>query len=94
MIGVGDASAEALRGAVDRALAEADRTGWHWRYLPNGKRAHVLRLNSMSGGLDVVAACGIGAWPSDWLGTGSQTEYEQAATLPRCRRCIRRTIES
>jgi hypothetical protein len=27
------------------------------------------------------------SWPGEWLGTGSQAEYELAAGLPTCKRC-------
>ncbi len=60
-----------------------------WRYVH--KRAKTVH------GLDFAAAlvsvCGTApAWwrpEPRWLGSGSDYEREQAATLPRCRRCVR-----
>lgn len=75
----------AMQVAIDNALAEARRTGWHWRYLANGNKCHALKFIYSN----ADAACGVGGWPSEWLGTGSQVEYEKAATMTRCRRCAR-----
>lgn len=80
---------EGMRAVVDRVLDEARRTNWHWRYLVTGKVAHALRP-PIAG----AAACGVDGWSTEWLGTGSQDEYERAATLPRCLRCLRRIVES
>lgn len=59
-----------------------------WRYLPGGKVKHALSYPAAA-----VAICGTGpAWYAavyGWYGTGTQTEYETAAALPRCRRCVR-----
>lgn len=85
----GDAEMRALIGAVQE---ESRRTGWHWRYLNGCKVTHALRMDSM--GLDTVAPCNVEGWSSEWLGTGSQAEYETAATLPRCRKCLQRMIEA
>lgn len=59
-----------------------------WRYLhPRATACHaLLRVNA------TVAVCGTApAWfqPTKWLGTGSTEEYEHAAKLPDCRRCLR-----
>lgn len=36
-----------------------------------------------------VARCGLEAEnASMWMGTGTQDEYERAAVLPACRRCL------
>ncbi len=57
-----------------------------WRYLEHGDVLHAL--NSASGR---VALCGrMPTWfRGDWYGTGSQREYERAASLPYCRQCYR-----
>lgn len=57
-----------------------------WRYLLNGKVSHGL-----SDPHSALARCGVGPWVSaayGWLGTGSQLEYEVAAALPKCQRCV------
>lgn len=57
-----------------------------WRYLPRGLVAHALDTAS-----EAAAICGASAGHGDyWLGTGTQDEYERAATLPECRRCAAR----
>lgn len=62
--------------------------GWEWRYLSGRRVVHALSYPSAA-----IARCGTGSlWfaPSDgWMGTGSQVEYETAAALPRCGRCVR-----
>lgn len=65
---------------------------YEWHYVPRGKVTHARKRRS--GGLDGTARCGTApAWyePIDWHGTGSQAEYERAAALPKCRRCLRLT---
>lgn len=64
--------------------APVDR--FEWRYLPGGNVTHALTYAAAR-----VAVCGTGpVWHApDWYGTGSQTEYERAAGLPRCKRCVR-----
>lgn len=60
--------------------------GYEWRYLRNGKAKHALSYASAR-----YAICGCGPqWfdPDDWLGTGSQVEYETVAALPECKRCL------
>jgi hypothetical protein len=55
-----------------------------WRYLPNGRMTHVVETPNA----DVAALCGRrAALPENWFGTGSQDEYEQAESLPKCRLC-------
>lgn len=61
----------------------------NWRYLATGKVVHALNRTHDRG-----AVCGVDAWPSEWLGTGNQREYERADDLPLCRRCLRKLIES
>lgn len=78
---------EPLRELIDKVNAEEVKTGLRWRYLLTGNCTHALR----QGDRVAVAECGVGGWMSEWLGTGGQGEYERAATLPRCRRCVRKT---
>lgn len=59
-----------------------------WRYLPKGKVKHALPLYSNSvTGHSHTSLCGL--CPEDWLGTGSQDEYEKAEVLPECGLCVR-----
>lgn len=53
-------------------------------YTPSGAMAHLVR-RSLYGSR--VAACGLYPWPSEFLGTGTQAEYERAERLPLCKRC-------
>lgn len=57
-----------------------------WRYLPGGAVVHALWRSG-----DFRALCGVlPAWWAPgyaWRGTGTQDEYETAASLPRCKRC-------
>lgn len=55
-----------------------------WLYLKNGKVAHAHSTFTVS---RFIAECGAGAWAT-WYDTGSQDEYEQAASLPQCKRCL------
>lgn len=56
-----------------------------WRYLPYGRVRHL-----MYGSGNVLAHCGAQAFPAiEWRGTGSQQEYEQCASLPKCKVCLR-----
>jgi hypothetical protein len=58
--------------------------GFEWRYLPSGRVKHALFSSS-----DTGAVCGIYTIPaSNWLGTGTQHEYERLETLEPCKRCI------
>jgi hypothetical protein len=61
-----------------------------WRYLPRGTRAHTFLSTSPSD--RGTAVCGTSPqWfdPHGWHGTGTQNEYERAARLPKCKRCLR-----
>lgn len=61
-----------------------------WHYLTHGRTTHARKRRS--NGLDAVAACGAEpGWRGWWLGTGAQSEYERAAALPKCRRCVELT---
>lgn len=67
---------------------------YEWRYLPGGAVTHALETPE-----DLAPQCASDsdienrvAWAlarSSWRGTGSQSEYEHAAVLPRCKRCLR-----
>jgi hypothetical protein len=60
-----------------------------WRYLRCGSVVHALSLLTTTNNLAHVALCGVApTWLDDWYGTGSQAEYERAATLRRCKRCL------
>lgn len=64
-----------------------------WRYLPSRRVKHALPVESRSvAGHDVVALCGVQPpWRDwEWLGTGSQAEYETVRRLPECSRCTAR----
>ena len=52
-------------------------------YTPHGQVAHLRRPFGYSSILCPV----VPAWPGEWLGTGSQREYEKAASLPLCAVC-------
>lgn len=69
-------------------------TGHERRYLLHGVVAHVIDMDRVRGYLsEGLALCGMGPqWfePHGWRGTGTQDEYERAASLPLCRRCIGR----
>ncbi len=61
----------------------------HRVYLPRGTVTHLVEgLSSLNDFPYTEAACGVSPmWPAPWLGEGSQSEYDQAADLPMCRRC-------
>ena len=67
----------------------SERSGhYEWRYTFGGKVAHALQRT-----YHTAAVCGVGVWVSDqWLGTGSQREYERVEALPSCRRCLSKVI--
>lgn len=56
-------------------------------YTPRGRVRHLAPPYSgpatSRGGLCSV----VPKWPGEWLGTGSQEEYELAAEMPTCKRC-------
>lgn len=60
-------------------------TWTEWRYRTGSTMAHAIQPDEMRR----AAKCGIETreW-FDWLGTGNQAEYERAASLPRCQRCL------
>ena len=60
-----------------------------WRYLSRGRVIHALSPDPTE---REPARCGVSPqWfsPDGWLGTAAQAEYERAAQLPRCPRCVR-----
>ncbi|HET8684142.1 MAG TPA: hypothetical protein VFM54_20050 [Micromonosporaceae bacterium] len=63
-----------------------------WRYLHRGKVRHALGIEGYAiTGHAQRAACGLRPdWCEDWMGTGSQREYDRAAGLPECTRCAAR----
>lgn len=67
--------------------------GIEWRYLETkrGVRVkHALRsvVYSVTGHV-TEAYCGVAPGRSvDWMGTGSQVEYDKVARLPRCKMCV------
>jgi hypothetical protein len=58
-------------------------------YTRAGRRAHLLAPSQSPNDPDIPAFCRI--WPErdGWLGTGSQDEWEKAASLPVCKDCLR-----
>jgi len=61
-------------------------------YLPHGTVAHLM---APFGSRYVL--CPAGSRAGEWLGTGSQAEYDRAAALPLCFRCqgtLNRTLPS
>lgn len=57
---------------------------FEWRFTIGGRVLHALRDTSKR-----QAICGLGLHRSeDWMGTGSQAEYERAERLPLCKRCL------
>lgn len=65
--------------------------GIEWRYTHTGSVVHALTYLGSIGALAHVAVCGMSpSWFNDWLGSGDQDEYERAAQLPPCRRCLLR----
>src|ERR1700722_14815045 len=53
-------------------------------YAKHGRTAHL----QMPGDTYADVYCRIDPPPAWWLGTGSQAEYDRAALLPSCRRCL------
>lgn len=54
-------------------------------YLKRGRVSHAVNHDAGH----VMSECGLYAWPH-WYGTGSQDEYDKAASMPRCQRCPER----
>ncbi len=58
---------------------------FEWLYLKNGKVAHAI---STFNGRSFSAECGMYTF-GFWRGTGSQAEYDKAASLPKCKSCLK-----
>jgi hypothetical protein len=54
-------------------------------YVKRGRVSHAVDTLFGNGG----AVCGVYPWMG-WYGTGSQDEYDKAASMPRCQRCPER----
>jgi hypothetical protein len=57
-------------------------------YAPRGRIAHLLRPGGQPAAGRPLALCLL--YPrlhTSWLGTGSQEEYDKAASLPLCGKC-------
>lgn len=68
------------------------REGEAWRYLKGGTVTHYLGVVGFDNifGPRSMAECGASALhSSDWRGTGTQDEYERAASLRECKKCLR-----
>lgn len=56
-----------------------------WRYLLGGRVLHEI-----GSAYARISYCGVTVMNfSDWRGTGSQAEYDKAATLPKCGNCLK-----
>ena len=65
----------------------SDAPAEHTRvYRKRGKYAHLVPTGSLPSGYTIVM-CRLGG--TGWLGTGSQQEYERAASLPVCGQCMK-----
>lgn len=53
-------------------------------YLPRSRVAHLATPDS---GHYALCRRVAPRWPEEWLGTGSQAEYEKAAKMRTCTRC-------
>lgn len=70
--------------AAMRAAQEKYKAGYTRLYTRRGTVAH---LSPDWRGTKSTLCPALPSWPGDWLGTGSQGEYELAAELPTCKRC-------
>lgn len=60
-------------------------------YLYQGSVAHMVNSDGLTTrrAHSRIALCGMAPdYPWTWYGTGTQAEYEKAAVLPTCRRCV------
>jgi hypothetical protein len=60
------------------------------RYTRFGKVAHLVSRNIYQESI-WMSPCGFSGSDYNWLGTGSQEEYETAEKLPLCKTCERLT---
>jgi len=67
-----------------------DLKDYERRYTPGGKVAHLIWGPDWSRQEATYphAACGWSGQTTYWRGTGNQDEYDRAAELPVCRRCL------
>lgn len=67
-----------------------------WRYLPQVHRNREVRHAFVDWGevtARTPALCGVlPSFLGDWYGTGTQAEYERAASLRTCEHCRRRLV--
>lgn len=56
-------------------------------YTWTGRAAHLMPLYEYSIPLGRALCPVLPSWPDEWRGTGSQEEYDLAASLPLCKRC-------
>lgn len=80
---------------ADYVVDTSDREyGLVWRYLAGGTVRHGLTCGSH--GRADFSVCGLSAHlpggHDAWRGTGTQQEYERAAALPKCKRCMQIAI--
>lgn len=61
--------------------------GYERRYSRGGSVAHAVNVQRYY----PVSSAPCGFMPEEWLGTGTQDEYERASTLPLCKTCDRLT---
>lgn len=75
---------------LDRAAARRVVEGYTPRYTPGGTVSHLIWEPDWSapGVAYPHAACGWSGTHEYWRGSGSQEEYEEAAALPVCRKCL------
>ncbi len=78
-------TAKAEKDAQDAALRVLANNRLDWRYTSEQAKAkHGLWTASHH-----TALCGTRVpYSAYWRGTGSQAEYERAASLPECKRCL------
>lgn len=63
-----------------------------WLYLANGKVTHAHKIDPMYRPV-IAAECGVSTY-TWWYGTGRQSEYEKAESLPKCARCVKLVAQS
>lgn len=72
-----------MNNAPDQGIPD----GYTLVYRPTGRYAHFADTGDAGGYCEVY--CRLGG--TGWLGTGSQEQYERAASLPKCPACLRAT---
>ena len=56
-----------------------------WLYLAKGK---VLHAHALDRQYKITAECGVSTY-TYWYGTGRQSEYDKAESLPKCAKCVK-----